>query len=228
MEASEIFKDNVFINKAYKLYVDASTGKLYTDEEEREFVYSKCIGNLYRQKIETVTSKTPIVEVYKREVKNGLAIKPLYFNNLWQFCQFIRWAEKVVFYKNDVNNTIYVDSAIDDLDCRLLVYTTKDFQIKFKLEKVANPAYIPNTLSDILSMNDKTPKYFKSMKMIVERSYGKNMKNTFTIIDDRTDFGGDLSDTLLYETIEKYLSEEIERVIKEIFDMIYEIYKVDY
>jgi hypothetical protein len=144
---------------------------------------------------------------------------------MWQFCQFVRWAEKIVFYKNTVDETIYVDSAIDDYDCRLLVYTEDDFQIKFKLEKVDNPAYSPNTLSDILSMKNNTPKYFKSMKIVVERKYGKCMTNHFNIIDDNIDFENDTSDKLLYRTIDNKVLKAEEGVIRHIFDAIYYNYR---
>lgn len=226
MESSEVFKDNVFINKAYNLYYDLQSGKTYEHDKVRDVVYKKFIGNTYKQKIDDVDIQIPIIDIYKKSCKNSLAIKPLLFNNMWQFCQYIRWAEKVVFYKNTADRAIYVDSSIDDLDCRLLVYTEDNIQIRFKLEKIDNPAYIPNTLSDILSMKSNTPRYFKSMKIVVERNYGKQMTNHFTIIDDNTDFK-DFSDSLLYESIEKKLLDAYISIINEIYDIIFKIYIVE-
>lgn len=239
MEASEIFKDNVFIAKAIKLYDELQYG--YPVKMETEIVtkeeYHKVLGSVYHKK---TTRKERdkfenICEQYKYYAHN-LAVNPLYFSNLWQFCQFIRWAEKVVFYKNIINRTLYVDSSIDDVDCRTIVYTDRkcnnliegDYQIKIKMEKVMNPAYSPNTLSDILSIDkNNTPKYFKSMKIVVERFYGKHMTNHFTIIDDNWNELDDSSDTMLIETITNQFSIAIEKIIKEIYDLIYNYYKKD-
>lgn len=224
---NEILKDNRFIYRAKKLYYDLQTSDTYTiDEEERVVTDYHVIGNLFKKKISYEKKTVPIINKYNGDAK-ALSIKPLIFSNMWEFCQFVKWAEKIVFYKNTTDNTIYVDSAIDDLDCRLLVYNNNDINIRFKLEKVLNPSYIPNTLSDVLSMNkNDTPKYFKSMKIIVERTYGKNMTNHFTIIDDNTDFE-DMSDTLLFETIESILREEFAILIRQVFELIYYTYKVE-
>ena len=226
MESSEIFKDNVYINKALKLYYDLQSGK-ESDKEyyDKEFVEHHIMGNIYKKKVEKVYHYIPIIDEYYNSAKS-LATNPLIFNITWQYCQFIRWAEKVVFYKNTIDKKIYVDSAIDDLDCRLLVYTEDDVQIRFKLEKVLNPQYIPNTLSDVLSMGNKTPQYFKSMKIYVERLYGKKLVNHLTIIDDNNDFK-DFSDSLLIESIEHKLFLAYEETVKEIFNLIYQNYKLD-
>ena len=227
MDNNAIFSDNRFIYRAKKLYYDLQTSDTYEiDEEERVEVDYHVIGNLFKKKISYEKKRVPLINKYNGDVK-ALSIKPLIFSNMWEFCQFVKWAEKIVFYKNTTDNPIYVDSAIDDLDCRLLVYNDKDINIRFKLEKVLNPSYIPNTLSDVLSMNkNDTPKYFKSMKIVVERTYGKGMTNHFTIIDDNTDFK-DQSDTMLLESIESILKYEHEAVIYQVFNLMYARYKVD-
>ena len=226
-EHKDVLLDNIFIAKAFKLYndiLDERTVEIGTDETIED---SHIIGNLYRKKIISVKKEIPILEDYKNRIYNSLVINPLIFSNMWQFCQFIRWAEKVVFYKNITERKIYVDSAIDDYDCRLLIYSEEDFQVKFKLEKVNNPAYTPNTLSDILFIKSDTPQYFKSMKIVVERKYGKCMTNHFTIIDDNKDFEKDMSNYLLYKTIDRKISVEMINIIKEIYDLIYENYKIE-
>ena len=226
MEAKDIFNDNVFINKAIKLYHDIEAGRTYSVDSEKIVEKAKLFGNDTKKIKVPVTENVPIVEKYCKSAKLALCINPLYFNNLWQFCQFIRWAEKVVFYRNEAINRLYVDSAIDDVDCRLIVYSEEDIQIKIKMEKVPNPAYIPNTLSDILSMNKNVQQYFKSMKIVVERNYGKEMTNKFTIIDNDTEFD-DFSDKMLYETICKKFLDEIHNITILIFHMIYDTYKLD-
>ena len=223
MENNDILQENIFIDKALSLYNDIISGKTYEEETEETVAEIHYIGNLYKKKIVNVKKEIPVVEYYNKQI-HALAIHPLQFYKMWQFCQFVRWAEKIVFYKNTIDKIIYVDSAIDDYDCRLLVYTEEDFQIKFKLEKVDNPAYSPNTLSDILSMKNDTPKYFKSMKIVVERNYGKCMINHFNIIDDNIDFENNTSDKLLYKTIDNKVLIAMESIIKDIFNSIYDNY----
>ena len=220
MENNDILQENIFIDKALSLCNDIMSGKTYEEETKETVEEIHYIGSLYRKKVVNVTKEIPVVYYYNKCI-HALAIHPLQFYKMWQFCQFVRWAEKIVFYKNTVDETIYVDSAIDDYDCRLLVYTEEDFQIKFKLEKVDNPAYSPNTLSDILSMKNDTPKYFKSMKIIVERKYGKCMTNHFNIIDDNIDFEDDTSNELLYKTIDNKILKAEENIISVIFNEIY-------
>jgi hypothetical protein len=108
-----------------------------------------------------------------------------------------------------------------------LVFKGDEYQALFKLEKIDNPAYSPNTLSDILSMKkNDSPRYFKSMKIMVEREYGKKMQNHFTILDDNIDFS-DFSDTLLYEFLENKIRDACIKITTGIFDIIYETYKVE-
>ena len=226
MEAKDIFNDNVFINKAIQLYYDIQTGKKDYIDTEETIEKSRIFGNDIKKVKVPVKKEVPVIDRYCQSAKLALCINPLYFNNLWQFCQFVRWAEKVVFYRNEAINKLYVDSAIDDVDCRLIVYSEKDIQIKIKMEKVPNPAYIPNTLSDILSMDKNVQQYFKSMKIVVDRKYGKEMTNKFTIIDNDTEFD-DFSDKMLYETICKKFLDEIHNITILIFHMIYDTYKLD-
>jgi hypothetical protein len=226
MEAKDIFNDNVFINKAIQLYYDIQTGKKDYIDTEETIEKSRIFGNDIKKVKVPVKKEVPVIDRYCKSAKLALCINPLYFNNLWQFCQFIRWAEKVVFYRNEAINKLYVDSAIDDVDCRLIVYSEENIQIKIKMEKVPNPSYIPNTLSDILSMDKNVQQYFKSMKIVVDRKYGKEMTNKFTIIDNDTEFD-DFSDKMLYETICKKFLDEIHNITILIFHMIYDTYKLD-
>jgi hypothetical protein len=223
MENNDILQENIFIDKALSLYGDIISGRTYEEEIQKTVAETHFIGSLYKKKIVNVKKEIPVVEFYNKHIY-ALTIHPLQFYKMWQFCQFVRWAEKIVFYRNTIDKTIYVDSAIDDYDCRLLVYTAKDFQIKFKLEKVDNPAYSPNTLSDILSMKNDIPKYFKCMKIVVERNYGKCMTNHFSIIDDNIDFEDDTSNELLYKTIDNKVLDAEKNIIREIYNSIYNIY----
>lgn len=144
---------------------------------------------------------------------------PIKFSVMWDFCQFVRWSEKVVFYRNEKDSDIFVDSGLDDVDKRCFVINiSDDVYIKFLLEKERISYNVSNTISD--------KPYATSIKIEVIRTYGKEMKNTYTIIDDKINFN-DTSDLELMNII----NNELERYMKEtcinIYRKIYGYYTKD-
>ena len=133
------------------------------------------------------------------------------FNSIWQFCQFVRFAEKVTFYQNIPTNNLYVDSDMLDVKERLFIINNKslDYQLKFKLEKV----------------NDSiTKQECKVITLNVCRLYGKKMNNIFTIVDEDIKIN-DQSDEYLINTINIILEREMKKVLKKcISEMIDTIY----
>src|SRR5574344_1428899 len=64
----------------------------------------------------------------------------LKFETIWQFCQFVKYAEKTKFYHNDINQNLYVDSDLYDMDSRVFIIKDEhDYQLAFKLEKREGP-----------------------------------------------------------------------------------------
>lgn len=123
----------------------------------------------------------------------------LSFNSIWQFCQFVRYAEKVVFYKNTPDNKLYVDSNMVDVKERIFTVTEFDTLYKFKLERVVEPI---------------TKEECKVITLNVCRQYGKEMNNIFTIVNEDIKFN-DQSDEYLINTINLILEDSMKHVLKD-------------
>ena len=81
-----------------------------------------------------------IKEFLEKEVKlKSGKIKAVEFKILWKYAQFLRWAEKTIFYKNDQNADIACDSGMFDgtinTDPRKLVIKNNDVVIMLSLSK---------------------------------------------------------------------------------------------
>ena len=153
----------------------------------------------------------------------GMLEEPISFILLWQYCQFVRWAEKVVFYENDTDKPICVDSDMNELECRIFALKSYNMQALFKIEMIDNPVYKPNTFTELFKNNkDDIPPYFKSVKLKISRLYGKKLSNTYTILDENLDYEDD-SDIYLMKTINHELKIALEASIRDIFDRITEV-----
>lgn len=109
------------------------------------------------------------------------------FDTLYEFASFIKYIEKVFFYKNDANAMISCDSQLDDNNSRILIFKTcEDVVIKIIMNKTKR------------SIDINTYRYF-----------GKNMIFGYTIIDRKVEFK-DKSDVVLMNnvvlTMEKMMS----------------------
>lgn len=148
----------------------------------------------------------------------------LTFEQLWDFCQFVRYAEKVLFYENVMeDNKLFVTSTLTDVKTRKLVIKHDKVDISITLEK-------EDTSNDLL----------KILKIEIVRNYGKIMKNEYVIVDNNTD-RFDISDNILISNtnriIYKYVLntylEIIEKFLKDIKESVrwktenWTIYKLD-
>ena len=60
----------------------------------------------------------------------------LTFEELWDFCQFVRYAEKVLFYENVMEeNKLFVTSTLSDVKTRKLIIKNDKVDIIIALEK---------------------------------------------------------------------------------------------
>lgn len=126
----------------------------------------------------------------------------LSFKSLWNFVQFIRYAEKVLFFQNTPDRSLYVDSDLNEVSARMFKISNENFDIKFKLEKVKDDINI---------------KKYSIINIHVQRLYGKEMQNIFTIVDKDVDFQ-DVSDLYLMNTLNIILYKEMMYEIRCIFD----------
>lgn len=166
--------------------------RLFNNKNKSEEPYNK---RLAREKIDTFINE-------ECKFDNLLS-----FNSLWQFLQFVRYAEKAIFYINDPDScALYVDSDINEVKLRLFKITTTESEIKFKLERVKD------------EVNDKR---YSIITIHVERLHGKKMQNIFTIVDQDVDFQ-DISDLYLMNTLNIILYKNMMEVIRNIFDKLLE------
>ena len=128
------------------------------------------------------------------------------FNDLWEFCQFVKYAEKTLFYQNDPKRLFYVDSNIDDLSARqFMIKDPEDtYQLLFKLEKTNEP--INNEIMRIIRLS-------------VSRNYGRKMTNEFIIVNSEIKYNDD-ADIYLIDKINRILCERISSSFHEKINLI--------
>jgi len=129
---------------------------------------------------------------------------------LWRLCQFIRWAEKVLLYKNDpgycdAKLTIFVDSAINAEEREFVFTVIPGTKVFIKMELIQKP-YVKITESA----------YNEVLTIIVERSFGKKMENKFVVINGESELLDD-GDLYLINQINKHLNFVIRNSIKTIY-----------
>ena len=105
------------------------------------------------------------------------------FEQMWDFAQFVRYAEKTIFYQNVPEHSFYVDSPLDADEERMFAITTrKEITIVFKLKWVY----------------DTTQKQtLKVINIKVTRDFGKNMINEYTIVNGEVKLKDDSDYTLI-------------------------------
>lgn len=179
-------KESDFIMKRFKWNPDCST-----DEQDFIYFFKKHKINIgLEEALEDLQSKMPII-------LNSLGAKDI----MW-FCDFVRVAEKVIFYKNDKESSIIVDSQIED-DEKKLVIQNQDWFIKILVQTV--DGFVPTTILDHGS------NYI--LNLHVERKYGKGMENNFVVVNGETKYN-DSSDLYLINSVNMILKV----YIKEFFD----------
>ena len=131
------------------------------------------------------------------------------FDTLWDYAQLLRWAEKVIFYKNDIINYIYSDSEMNSLDKRKFLIQNDEYMMIFSLEK--------QEISIFDTYTDK--EFVEVIKIEIRRKFGKELSNTFVIINRDVKFEDD-SDLYLINTINLLLKKSIINSFQEIVDII--------
>lgn len=136
----------------------------------------------------------------------------LSFGSLWQFCQFVRFIEKVSMYKNDPEmNSFYVDSDMLELKERTFEIKYDDkTTFNFKLEKVED------------KINHQE---FKVITLNIKRKYGKQMANIFTIVNEDVKFN-DSSDLYLIRTVNEILYQKMIAILHDsVLDLVDTLYR---
>jgi len=174
-------------------------------EQEVEHVDYNLFGKLRNTKKKIlVEANDPelqkAIDNYTKHV-NHVVKSPIKWIDLWTFCQFVRWAEKSIFFVNDKDNELYVDSDIDNVDVRrLVVNATPNVMIQLELKRQVTPV---ETLEIIVIQ--------------VSRNYGKQLKNRYMVVNGEVDYP-DGSDRDLMLTINTYLNNAVKTISDNILD----------
>lgn len=192
----DLWKDNKFISFLYDYY--------FYCIEKHKYIYNKklvpkykyfpfikkeiidCIDETKDDKM--MEKKTFIIKEFQDESYN------MSFAQLWDFCKFIRYAEKIVFWKNKPDKCIYVDSEL--YEDKILKFSLKDNIICPSMECIFELEKIPTNGQQL-----------EIIRLSIVRQYGKLMTNTFTIVNADVKYN-DSSDILLITTINRILRQQ--------------------
>lgn len=209
---NELYNENIFIKHFNSLLacIERSSNSIFIKEEDtkpslfdRIFYKKKKIINDERVFYKFVLDKSneflrqqfaPVVDNPTGTDIQYIECTAISFPILWDFCQFVRYAEKVIFYDNKIDNSLFVDSKLDELSKRSFCITSKDsVKITINLEKVSRP----NSTSSI-----------KVLYIDINRDYGKMMTTQYKIIDGNID-KLDQSDTALIMNLNLLIYKEV-------------------
>ena len=104
------------------------------------------------------------------------------FDELFDFGSFIKYMEKVFFYKNDAESPVCCDSNIEDKNRRIIVFQNSQDSIKIKADLTKGTSNI--------------------IELTVERGYGKRMTNTYKIVDREVELRNDSDKTLMNHVVQ--------------------------
>lgn len=210
-QAKEL-EENQFIQFAIKSYSNYYTYGIETPKkEENKSIYYNWKFPFIHKKIETIESKTNLDHILsqaKEYLKNVFGKdkdeeKQLNFFGIWNYCQFVRWAEKTCFYHNDLTRAIIVDSPIytetdeNGTQKRILIIQNQDTIIKLELQLIKNSG-------SILDLNSIDNIYKKIIILDIKRSYGKLMNNKLIVVN---------GETAIRDNSDKYLILTVKQII---------------
>lgn len=131
------------------------------------------------------------------------------FEQMWYFAQFVRYAEKVIFYDNDTDKPLFVDSPIDEDHERVFVIAKDNYIIKFKLQWIYD-----STAKQML----------KVISIKIDRNFGKEMSNEYIIVDGNVKLK-DVSDFTLISIINSILYDATLDTYKLIMDKLFTFFE---
>lgn len=173
-------QNNMFLSLIYDLYDHVNFPKqenIITMQKKKRFFKKEIIK--YDSELEHVKEK---IELFKSTLLTTVPD----FNTLWDFCEFIRVCEKIFFYPNMPENSLYVE-----VDLNKTVSGVRKFRYKVNSDCVN--AELRFTLErDILGSD--------ILSIVVVREYGLKMNNSYKVVDGNLQYP-DSSDLYLINEI---------------------------
>ena len=175
---------NMLLNtKSARIYKESLKNAVFEDEDDVSLPYyssKKKIMDQFDDAIDLFVKDDfePFTSDSNRNIIRS-------FEQMWEFAQFVRYAEKCIFYHNDITSPLMVDSKLDEESERIFAISKDDYLVTFKLKWIY----------------DTTAKQtLKAINIKVSRNYGKQMSNEYTIVNGDVKLNDD-SDYTLIEVI---------------------------
>lgn len=204
IDSNLMLMDNPFVSNLFDLYDKAyfSSESDWKMEKVEEFCFCG------------ITKKKEMVNVGAREAyekakkfSDGLSVQSLDLTTINQFCDFIRVIEKCLFYINDTDSRLFVDSGLEDTT-KVLIYKSDEMQFKIETKSIKDPTQ-HNTYREVLQID-------------VKRLYGKQMVNTFTVVDRDVKYNDD-SDLYLINTLNLVLLSNMKSIYQSALERVYKL-----
>lgn len=174
--------------------------------DDKEDIKGKKISDL----IDTYSFLFPITS-YKKNGVEAFVKDYISFKTLWDFCDFVKLAEYVIFYPNAPEMDLFVDAPHyqfkkykEDESKSIRIKGNENFDLTIILEKVEEP-YSSNVMNTI--------------KIVIERKSG-GYRETIICMDEIHDDTIDRKDAILLENLSDFICEMCYNVFKDITNSI--------
>lgn len=174
--------------------------------ENKEDIKEKKISEL----INAYSFLFPITS-YKRDGIEAYIKAPITFKTLWDFCDFVKLAEYVIFYPNSSDGDLFVEASnyqfkkYKEDEVKIIhIKGNENFSLTITLEKVEEP-YSSNVMHTI--------------KLIIERK-SSNCKEVIVCMDELSDDTIDRKDAILLENLSDFICEMCYNTFKDITNSI--------
>ena len=118
-------QNNMFLSIIYELYDKVRFSPVTKPEVKSNNIK---FPFFFKEKEEDILD-TMGINIFLRSLNTSPS-----FETLWEFCEFVRIAEKIFFYKNVPENNIFVEMNLtDSSEARKILLNTENSKIKFIL-----------------------------------------------------------------------------------------------
>lgn len=186
-----------FITKSFIHPFDTFIYKKYSDQTLSTF-YDSIIASIYNEDLS------------------------VWLETLYNFCTFIRTAEKCFMYENCEDSDIYVEFLKDDT-IKNIFFKDLDFKCKVSFEATKIPTDITGLMS--IMFNEESPT-LTFINFEIVREFGKQMCNKFRFISGEYPKFNDKSDEVLFYIQKQRLSIMMEDIYNDILSSIFKSYNI--
>lgn len=197
--------------------------KTLNENNKRKFItksyvspFDNFIYNNYQDKTLSTFYDSTITSIYNEDLY-------VWLETLYNFCTFIRTAEKCFMYENCEDNNIYVEFLKDDT-IKNIFFKDSDFKCKVSFEATKIPTDISGLMGIIFNEDSPTLTF---INFEIVREFGKQMCNKFRFVSGEYPKFNDKSDEVLFSMQKQRLSIMMENTYDDILSNILNSYVPD-